>query len=491
MKGHKVVSAQEMARIETIALQSGCDEENFIAKAGFALAQIAREFIQKHNLSKNVILLVGKGHNGADALATGVELLKQGFSAQACLVSDLAQCRPLCKKWAELFNSQGGKSIGPAELKDFRFSSQDLIIDGLLGIGSRGSTEGLFQTLIENANKSRAPILAIDIPSGLNPSTGKASSFTIRATVTAALGLPKLGWFIGDGWNYVGKWKIADFGLPSYIVDQALASAYLPTHENALESLPPIRRTQHKYQAGFVVGYSGSTMYSGAAKLAALAALRGGAGIVKLFYPKSALLNMLNTPFEIIHRPWNEKAWDADSQRAQSLFIGPGIIPDSKTERVLKKILPEIKCKLVLDAGALLSSISIPAHAICTPHRGEAPRLLNVSPLNESELLHACQTFCDTKRTILVLKGAPTWVFSPDEKPTIIAYGDPGMATAGSGDVLTGLIAALLARGCTPLDAAILGAIIHGVAGERAAQEKGSSCMIASDIILHFPQAFC
>ena len=287
-------------------------------------------------------------------------------------------------------------------------------------------------------DQSGLPILAIDIPSGLNGSTGTVDGAAVMAQMTMAMGLPKIGFFLQDGWNYVGELYIGDFGLPPEFAECAKEAATMPCWREMHHLLPKPKRNRHKYQTGCVVGYAGSPQFSGAAKLASLAALRGGAGIVKLFFPPDAEAYMMDAPYEIIRMPWTKSAWNEALLKANSVFAGPEIGRTEETKRWLKTILSNLHLPIVLDADALLPGLSFLKSSICTPHRKEMIRLLGKENLDEEKLLKECQRFCEEKMTILVLKGAPTWIFSPQRKPSIIAHGDPGMATAGSGDVLTG-----------------------------------------------------
>lgn len=463
MEGYKVVSAEEMARIE-----KGGDHERYMAEAGRKVAEIAMRYVATHHLPKQITLLVGKGNNGGDAYAAGIWLLDEGYQVHAYpLYEDVS---PLNQKFREKFRKKRGK---------FGAKIEGLILDGLLGTGFKGKVETKMASIIELANGSGLPIIAIDIPSGLNGTTGEAG-VAIVATETVALGLPKIGFFIHQGWNFVGKLHIADFGLPKEAVAAAEAIAYLPRR---LE-LPKMARIRHKYQAGYVVGYAGSKVFPGAAKMTGLAALRAGAGIVRIYYPEE----IGPAPLELILNEWDGTCWKKSLKKAQAVFVGPGL---GFAREWLKVHLKEIKQPCVIDADALQPDLTYPKGAILTPHRGEVLRLLGLKHAPSDEDLFAkIIRFCSRKNLYVVLKGAPTVIFGPKHKPVIVPRGDPGMATAGAGDVLTGMIAALLAQGCKPYEGAILGVALHAIAGEAAAAEKTSYCLIASDLIEFMPAAF-
>ena len=487
MKGYKVVTAKEMARIEALALKSGCNQEEFMSQAGLRVSEAAQGWIEEHHLAQQVVLLVGKGNKGGDAFAAGLELLNDGFQVRAYHLAPINECQPLCQKFAERFRKKGGLI---QDTDDITFGPDELIIDGIFGTGFEGAVEGLYKIAIERANESDLPILAIDIPSGLNGSTGEIGGSVIHAHLTVTMGLPKVGFFLKNGWNFVGELSVGDFGLPPEWIERAEEVAFLPNWKKLKSFIPKTVRNRHKYQAGFVIGFAGSPHFSGAAKLASWASLGSGAGIVKLFYPPEAESSMTDTPYEVIRTPWNEQEWNEALKRASAVFIGPGLGRSEAMKNWLLKYVPSLSCPVVLDADALLPSLDLPSRSICTPHRREAERLLGEKSLDEETLFKRSQAFCDQKKSILVLKGAPTWVFIPESKPFIIAHGDPGMATAGSGDVLTGLIASLLAQGCTERESALLGVMLHALAGEEAAKEKTSHCMMARDLIQSLPKAF-
>lgn len=464
MEGIKVVSAEEMARIE----QKG-DHERYMAEAGRKVAEVVMLYVKEHDLPKQVTLLVGKGNNGGDAYAAGAWLLEEGYKVHAYALYD--EVSPLNRKFRESFRKKRGR---------FEDKLEGLLLDGLLGTGLKGKVEKKMAALIEMANGSGLPIIAIDIPSGLHGTTGEVGGVAIVANETVGLGLPKIGYFTHRGWNYVGKFRLADFGLPKEAIAEAEAIAYLPK----ILELPTILRTRNKYQAGYVMGYAGSKAYSGAAKMAGLAALRAGSGIVRIFHPEE----IGPTPLELICNHWSEREWTETLKRANSVFIGPGL---GSAKEWLKDHLRGIKQPCVIDADALLPDVIYPKRAILTPHRGEVLRLLGLKKApREEELFAKVIKYCVLRNVYVVLKGAPTFIFGPKHKPLIVPRGDPGMATAGSGDVLTGVIAALLAQGCEPYEGAVLGVTLHAIAGEMAAMQKSSYCMIASDIIESMPAAF-
>ncbi len=481
--GQKIISAEEMQRIEKLAVTANYDPAKFMDKAAEGIARITKEFIEKLNLPKKILLLTGKGNNAGDAYTAGVLLLKQGFSVLAASAFPLKECSPVCRQRHDLFIKRGGKVVPFSNLDTKEYG---VILDGLVGTGFKGKASGPLFKAIEWANQSDLPILALDIPSGLNGTTGEVESIAIDAIRTIYLGLPKIGFFLEKGWDHIGHLAGVDFGLPEKFLMQAKEEALLL--DPASLHLPHLRRSRHKYEAGYVLGIAGSPQMPGAAALATAGALHSGAGIVRLFSMPGTPSDQLLA--EVIYEEYNLKRIQEESKRAAAYFIGPGLGRAPIIEKILKELLPSLRLPISLDADALYflaknPSIKLPKHSILTPHHGEMEKLLKKKPS-----LKTCQAYVEKHKTTLVLKGAPSIVFHPGKKPLVIAHGDPGMATAGSGDVLTGILAGLLAQKMLPQEAAALGVYLHAKAGEIAALDLTSYCMIASDILKYLPEVF-
>ncbi|MGE5195899.1 MAG: NAD(P)H-hydrate dehydratase, partial [Anaerolineae bacterium] len=362
------------------------------------------------------------------------------------------------------------------------------------GTGFRGRAEGSLAKAIEKANHVKLPIIAIDIPSGVDGNTGDVGSVAINAALTVYLGLPKTGFFWGEGWNHVGLLRRADFGLPQEFVDQAKPQAHLVDSATLSNLLPPLKRNRHKYQAGYTLAFAGSVEMPGAAILSTSAAMRSGCGILRLFHPVDAASALSFSSVEVIKEGWDLKHLARileESRRASSLLMGPGMGRGPLVQKALKKLLSTLSLPCILDADALYflsehPDTILPEKTVLTPHHQEMRRLLPQKDVTRE----TCQAFVDEKKVTLVLKGAPTWIFCPSELPLIIPRGDPGMATAGTGDVLAGMIAALLAQKLGSKEAAALAVFLHALAGEIAASEKTSYCLVASDLLDYLPRAF-
>jgi ADP-dependent NAD(P)H-hydrate dehydratase / NAD(P)H-hydrate epimerase len=480
LEGWKIITASEMSRIEQLSYKNGCSDQMFMENAGKAIAQETDCLITESGHQKKVTLLVGKGNNGGDALVAGHYLLEKGYRVISHLLYPLNECSALSQAAVQKFLGKGGKICHDSPF-------EGVILDGLVGTGFTGKAEGILAKNIEQANRSGLPIFAIDIPSGLNGNTGEVDPLAIQATATFFLGLPKLGFFIGQGWNHVGKLIYCDFGLPDKFIDEAKNEAWLPNEKALFSLLPPVQRTRHKYEAGHVLAMAGSQAMSGAGILTSYAALRSGAGIVRLFHQNDVPL--INTPWEIISEPLQNNLENLTEQmkRAHTLIVGPGLGKTETVKHQLCSLFSQITLPCVIDADALyfFDAYKVPVNSVLTPHRGEMKHLLREEPNFAN-----CQTFAVEKNITLVLKGAPTIIFHKDTQPLVMIQGDPGMATAGSGDVLSGIIGGLMAQKLSGLHAATLGVYLHGKAGELAARAHTSYCMTASDIIHNLPQAF-
>lgn len=492
----KVVSPQEMALIEQQAFRDGASEYDFMEEAGSGIAIIAHDLAEQNNIDRKIILLCGKGNNGGDTYVAGIQLLHLDYEVIALQPYPQSEFSHLCSSNYVSFINEGGQVI--EDFKGFTFPESGIIIDGLFGTGFSGKVTEPIASLIKAANRSNLPIVSVDIPSGLNGETGEVSGQAITATMTAFLELPKTGFFLREGWNQVGNLIYVNFGLPKIHAEKMQTRMVMLSPDLLKPLMPPIKRNRHKYQSGHIVGLAGSKTMPGAGLLSSLSSLCSGAGIVHLLYPKEMEMELTAVPYELIKIPYKsdeeEKVVEL-MNRATACFIGPGIGQMPEQKKLLKKILPQLTTPCVLDADALNiiaeNGFPLPSQAILTPHLGEMRRLLKITDSELTmEFLEKCYQFAEKHDITLILKGGPSFVFQAGSPIYVNPKGDPGMATAGSGDVLTGLLASLLGQGATPLHAALLGVYIHGIAGEKAAMDLTSYCMTASDIISYFPDAF-
>lgn len=493
INGVKIVTAHEMSRIEGEAFARGESAEKFMDQAGSAIANIVQNYIEEKKLPKKVFLLAGKGNNAGDAYATGLVLLQKGFSVSALHLYSFEHCGPLCRAKAENFRSAGGAIRLVRQEETIDFPESGIILDGLVGTGFKDKPDEVMAMVITKANQSSLPIIAIDIPSGVSGNTGEVATVAISAMMTTYLGLPKLGFFLRDGYNHIGELQKVDFGLKNSEIDQAKEEGFLYDTSRWRQLLPKVLRNQHKYQRGYVLVWAGSSMMPGAAIFSCMGALRGGAGIVRLFHDETKGPECGFGPWEIIYEPLVDLDQILEeAKRAGSLLLGPGLGRDSHDQHRGKKLIEKCCVPLVIDADGLLmlpDLEKIPSGAILTPHRGEIRHLIGDCD-TEEKMLHAAQEYVEQTGSILLCKGAPTILFHRGKKPLFLSVGNPGMATAGSGDILSGIIASLRAQKLSAYDAAIVGVCLHGCAGDIAQEKIGTRSMIASDLLEALPAAY-
>ena len=496
LRAMKVIASSEMARVEKLSMDEGASSKEYMLKAGLGISEKLQSYIDKKKLDKQVTLLVGKGNNGGDAYVVGCDLLKKGYKVLALYLYNAKECSELNALHFENFTKCGGEANHLKSKEDFTPLKGGVILDGLLGTGFSGETKDQLKLAIDLANECENPKVAIDIPSGIDGNTGQVIGSCIKADLTIFLGQPKIGFFINDGYNFVGDLVRVDFGMDKKYISKMQEIAYLFKEKSAPSLLPEILRTQHKYESGYVVALAGSKGMAGAAKLSCLASLRSGAGIVRLFYPKEMELELVDSFSELIKSPWTKddlaKLFE-EEKRAKALLIGPGLGKSEDAMFVAQKLIETSNVKTIIDADGIdvftKKAKNRPKDVVLTPHKAEFLRCIDADKnLDDVEIIKRAEDFVNKEDVTLVLKGAPTFVFHPKEKPIIFPFGDPGMATAGSGDVLSGVVAAFLAHGLNPMQAACLSVYIHAKAGELAAKDKTSYSLIASDIIEYIPK---
>jgi NAD(P)H-hydrate epimerase len=358
-------------------------------------------------------------------------------------------------------------------------------------------------------NRTGHPIIAVDVPSGLQTDTGEALGQTVRADLTVTFGLPKLGLYLNEGIDHAGEVRIADIGIPRDYAQAVDSPLSLLTPGEIARLLPVRRPSAHKGTFGHVGIIAGSPGKTGAAAMAAKAALRTGAGLVTVATPRGVndvlegkLLEAMTYPVpDTTDQTFSLKALDLLSSfvaARTAVAIGPGISTQPETVELVHRLLAQIERPCVLDADALNaianrleSLVRCRTPPILTPHPGEMARLVKAEggqAVNRDRIAVA-SSFAAAHRSIVVLKGARTLLADPEGRLAICPTGNPGLATGGTGDVLTGMIVALLAQGLSPWDAACSATYLHGLAGDLAAHSRGQAGMIAGDVIDQIPYA--
>ena len=454
-----------------------------------------------------VVVLAGRGDNGGDALYAGALLARRGAAVTA-----IAAGSAVHPGGAAALREAGGRVSSPADVgyadavpAAHPIAGADLIVDGLLGIGGRGGLREPFASLAaeaETARQAGATVVAVDLPSGIDADTGAVEGPAVRADVTVTFGAIKPGLLIDPGAGHAGTVELVDIGLGPYLETEPAASA--PQRDDIRELLPRPGAESDKYRRGVLGLLAGSDRFTGAALLSAGGAVHGGAGMVRLVTTQvAAVLVRQKWPETVVTVHPDEGDWDllGSVGRVQAWVAGPGMGtgPDAvaRLTAILRTDLP-----VLVDADGLtiLSQhqdlLPRVAPTLITPHAGELARLLGTDPasVEARRLEHARRAAAQLGVTVL-LKGSTTVIASPDAGPVLVnPTGTPWLATAGSGDVLSGLAGALLAQGLAPAQAGLAGAYLHGLAGRLAAAGPGDGTaqapIGASDLVRALPAAF-
>lgn len=473
-----------------------------------AASVFAGEFSRRYAKQNRVIVFAGQGNNGADALAISRLLAKEysfGRVETYLFNPPAGQLSADCEFNKRRLFETG--SVAFAEVST-RFSppllsKHDIVIDGLFGSGLNRRLEGGFAALISYINASGAKVVSIDMPAGLfgEDNTENTPGTIIRANLTLTFGFPKLAFLLSENEPYTGKWKVLDIGIHPDIISNTPTPYYLVGEDDASKVIRPRRKFAHKGMFGHALLIAGSRRKMGAALLAARACLRSGAGRLTVHLPSCGEAIMQTAFPEAMLSPDIHPDYFTSLPNItaySSIGIGPGLGMYPKSAAALKALLQTVSCPLVVDADALNLIASdnelintLPPHSILTPHPKEFDRLAGGESASSYERLMKAQAFAAEHSLIVVLKGAYTATCTPEGNVYFNNSGNPGMATAGSGDVLTGIILAFLAAGYNPEESAITGVLLHGIAGDLAtAICQSEESLLAGDIIEMLGKAF-
>jgi NAD(P)H-hydrate epimerase len=508
----KVVTVEEMHQLEEVCGKIGLPSEKLMENAGKAVAEQVSFTLDEID-GQHILLLIGPGNNGGDGLVAARHLNDWGANVSVYLLSERPDTDPNLKlvrerdiTCIEAANDERLTKLG--EL----LSSSKAVIDCIFGTGRSRPLEGIFKQVLETTSKAQSnqPLLhafALDIPSGLDADTGEADPACLSVNDTITLGLPKLGLFNSTGAERAGQITVADIGIPSYLSEHITTE--LITWDWVASVLPERPFTANKGTFGRILVVAGSGRYIGAAYLACMGAMRVGAGLVTLATPASLKPILAGKLTETTYLPLPETPAGTVSSRAARLIqqelgnynvllMGCGLGRDRQVADFIKNTLLSSKkaqLPLVLDADALNNLANTPNwwqqlhdDAILTPHPGEMSRLAGVS-IDEvqSDRIGTARRMAREWGKTVVLKGAYSVIAEPNGGCRISPMANPGLASAGTGDVLAGVIAGLRAQGMTAADAAACGVYLHAEAGEVVRAESGDAGMIASDLLPILP----
>jgi hydroxyethylthiazole kinase-like uncharacterized protein yjeF len=487
----EVLTTAEMEHADRLAIAGGSPGFALMLRAGQAVAEAAMDLVQQGP----ILVVAGRGNNGGDGFVAATELVARGRSVSVILL-----CERETLQGDAALAARGWR--GPVlPCNAMAIGAPALIIDALFGAGLNRPVKGDPLDIIEAINASGVPVLSVDLPSGINGTTGAVMGVAVRATETVTFFRRKPGHLLLPGRVHCGRVRVVDIGIEAGVLEAIRPLTFENIPDLWRESFPVPRIDGHKYRRGHAVVVSGDIAATGAARLAARGALRAGAGLVTLASPRDALAINASTLTAVMIRAIDTAAEFADllaDKRLNSCVIGPGAgVGETTRELVLAAL--SAQRGLVLDADALTSFAAAPEQlfssiksfdnpqVILTPHRGEFNRLFNEvnkqNPLRSK--LEEARLASERSGAIILLKGPDTVVASPDGRAAIAANAPPWLATAGAGDVLAGMIAGFLAQGAPAFEAACMGVWMHGEAGSEAGPG-----LIAEDLPEVLPAVF-
>lgn len=508
----RIVTSAQMKWIDSTAINRyGIPGVVLMENAG---RRVAEEVIRLlGGQAGKIVLFAGKGNNGGDVMVTARHLYNKGMEVKVFLLGredDIKGDSKVNLDIARKINIPVLPLLEGGDLKEVERALEwgQVVVDGIFGTGLKGDVRGIPRQVIRLINNSSCRVISVDIPSGVHGDTGEICGECVKADLTVTFGYPKLGLLQYPGAEYTGELVIADISIPSLIGDEAGLNMYLITNDYIRSLIPPRRPNSHKgtYGRGLIVG--GSEGMTGAVALASTGCLKSGAGLIKAAIPTALNPILENKLTEVMTVALGER----DSTRlemssinrleelldeADAVALGPGMGVDRERVKVVEFIISKSRVPLVLDADALncialdpqiLSKVSAPV--IITPHPGEMARLLKCSVSDvQKDRVAAARYFSQEWGVITVLKGANSVIASPQGNIYINTTGNPGMASGGMGDVLTGVITGLLCQRLEPIQAACAGVYIHGLAGDIVASDKGEYGLTATQVAERIPEA--
>jgi len=505
----RIVTAEQMKELDRRASEEfGVPSIVLMENAGLRTFDVACRMLKDIG-GNRLVIVCGRGNNGGDGFVVARHLHQIGVDTHALLVGPLEEVRGDARVNLEIAEKSGIPIENVTDIATARraLAHCDLVVDALFGTGIKGEITGLAGEIIDEINACGRPVVAVDLPSGLDADTGQICGRCVQADETVTFGLPKIGLAIYPGADYAGQVSVAEIGIPELALETAGINTFLTEDEDVGNRLPARPPDAHKGTFGHAAIIAGSVGMTGAAAMAGMAAVRIGAGLVTLGVPES-LNDILEAKVtEVMTVPMPETQARSFSraavpkaleliERCDAVAIGPGIGRNGETVAFVRELLPKIKVPMVIDAdglNAVAEDVSVlaklKAPTIISPHPGEMARLVGTTVETvQSNRLKAARDAAERFGVVVVLKGAGTVTAAPDGEAWINTTGSVALATGGTGDVLTGAIVGLLAQGRRPLDAAICAVYIHGRAGEIAEEEIGSAGAAATDLLPLLPR---
>jgi NAD(P)H-hydrate epimerase len=502
-----VLSAAQIKELDRRAVEEGIPESTLMETAGGAVAKA----IERRTAIRKVVVIAGTGGNGGDALVAARRLYEMGIEVRAFTIAPLNNLSPLTKEKADLLcqATLGSVSAISEDLVAFEeaLSWGDCVIDGLLGIGVDRPLQGRYEALVRAINRAQVIRVTVDLPSGLTADRGTLLGEAVKADLTVCMAAYKPAHLLYPAREFCGEIEVVPVGYPPQVKEEVLPIASVVERDWVHTHLPIRPPNGHKGAFGRVLIVAGSTGMSGAAILCAKGALRAGAGLITLASPsvlnpilEVALPEVITIPLPDEDGHLTEAALDRlvpVLDRANLFAVGPGLSRDPAVGLFVLDLLKRVEVPVVIDADGLFPLADnldllerLSGRAVLTPHPGELAHLLG-RPAEEidQDRIEVVRAFAREHGIVLLLKGRPTAIGTPEGEVYLNPTGNTGLATGGSGDVLTGLIAGLMAGGATPTEGAILGAYLHGATADLLARDRAERSIIPSDLIDALPYA--
>ena len=496
-----VLTAQEMQTADVRTVEDiGIPPILLMESAGRGVADLARDYVDELQGDPiRIAVVAGPGNNGGDALVAARYLMQLGFEPDIYMAAPPTECNELCRAQLEIMGGLGASISFLREQSPEFFRSglraSALIIDGLLGTGASGALRDPYRSYVNDINAAGRDILAVDIPTGIDPSTGAVPGPAVSAAATVTMAAPKVGMLLYPAASYVGELWVAHIGIPPGILADVGGRYHIVTRQQLFYWLPQRSALANKRTAGDVVVIGGSGQYSGAPVLAALGAHHAGAGYVTVACPQSAVEAVRAHLLEQVVVPWPESgSVDATvsflldlTRHAGAVVVGPGLGRHETTQKIVRAYLQASARPLVVDADGLFALSADPSavngkKAVLTPHDGEFARLLgDRAETAIANRLKAADDFAATYDLTLILKG-PRSIVATKDATYVNLTGNELLATAGTGDVLAGMVGAMLAAGCSPRQAAAIGTYWHGVTADYLLHQNKRS-VVAGDVV--------
>jgi NAD(P)H-hydrate epimerase len=473
-------TAEQVRALDRIAIESrGISGLTLMRRAAEACVDT---LIERWGEAKTVNVYCGSGNNAGDGYIVAGLLAEKKLDTKAIVVGDVNKLSADATAAYDFCKASAAKIVSVSEVEEIG-DGIDVIVDALLGTGAEGEVRSSYRQVIESINASGTPVLAVDIPAGLSADTGGVLGIAIRADVTVTFIALKQGLFTLDGPDHVGDLEFSSLGVPEDIYAEVESNCDRLGFGNLIKKFGRRRRNSHKNDFGHVLVAGGDVGMGGAVAMAAEAALRAGAGLVSVAtHPEHTALVMSRRPELMVYGVRNEGELDSLLEKATVLVLGPGLGKSDWSDLVFEKVISS-DLPSVVDADGLnhLAGKSISkGNWILTPHPGEAKRLLKgKTPDDRFAIVRSIQR---QYGGVVVLKGVGSLLQS-ESRTSLCPYGNPGMSTAGMGDVLSGVIGGLLAQGCNPSFAAQLGVVVHALAADQNVETSGIRGLIATDLL--------